>query len=102
MGGAGFSALLSRALTLAAREVPSLRAAQVTAGGTLEGLGDLEAQVGTRELNGGRVALLARLLGLLANFIGADLTMHLVRGAWPALALGNFNLVTGDEHDGEE
>ena len=46
MGSAGFRALLSRSLALANAEVPWLRAVHVKSGGSLEGLDEVEAQVG--------------------------------------------------------
>ena len=44
-GVAGFRSLLSRALTLARAEAPSLSAVQVAADGSLQGLDDLEPQI---------------------------------------------------------
>ena len=41
-GVAGFQSLASRALTLARSEAPSLSAVQVTADGSLQGLGEIE------------------------------------------------------------
>ncbi len=45
VGVAGFQSLASRALTLARPEAPSLSAAQVTADGSLQGLGEIETQI---------------------------------------------------------
>src|SRR6202142_4700094 len=44
-GVAGFRSLLSRALTLARAEAPSLSAVQVAADGSLQGLDELEPQI---------------------------------------------------------
>jgi len=89
MGDAGFRALLSRALANA--ECPSLRAVHVKADGSLEGLGDLHAQLGPTEFFEARVVLLAQLLGSLVAFIGEDLTLHLVREVWPNIPIDDFD-----------
>ncbi|HMH17333.1 MAG TPA: hypothetical protein VK572_04200 [Burkholderiales bacterium] len=83
MGNAGFHALLSRALARAKQEVPSLRAVQLKADGSLE----LDAQVEPEKIAEGRVNLLAQLLELLVAFIGEDLTLRLAREVWPKLPL---------------
>src|SRR6266581_1354980 len=82
MGNAGFHALLSRALALANAEVPWLRAVQVKAG-SFEGLDELQGQVDPEEIALGCIVLLAQLLGLLVVLIGENLTLRLVREAWP-------------------
>jgi hypothetical protein len=89
MGSAGFHALLSRALARAEAEVPSLRAVRINADGSLEGLSELELQVGPQEYAEARVVLLAQLLGLLEAFIGEGLTLRLAREVWPKLTFGN-------------
>jgi hypothetical protein len=97
MGSLGFRALLSRALVLANAEIPWLRAVHVKADGSLEGLGELEAGLGREEFLEGCVVLLAEFLGLLVTFIGEDLTLRLVREAWPKLPLLDFDLGKGDK-----
>ena len=79
----GFRALLSRALTLAKAEVPSLNMVQVRADGSLEGLEGIEQiqEAGAEEPAG--IVLVAYLLDLLVTFIGAPLTLSLVRDKWP-------------------
>src|SRR6202795_153664 len=79
MGNTGFRALLSRALARAEAEVPSLRAMQVKADGSLAGLDELEAQLDPGELAEGSVVLVAQLVELLVAFIGENLTLRLVR-----------------------
>jgi hypothetical protein len=74
-GTAGYSSLLSRALTLAKREVLALSELQVRPDGSLECLGGEAAQANP--------ALVAYLLSLLITFIGEDLTMRLVHDIWP-------------------
>ncbi len=86
MGKVGVRALVSRALALANAEAPSLRAVQVNAEGGLERMGELEAQFDPQVAEGSLV-LLAQLLGLLVAFIGENLTVRIVREAWPELCL---------------
>ena len=102
MGNTGFRALLSRALALANAEVPSLRAVQVKADGSLEGLDELEVQADPEELAKGSVVLVAQLLGLLVAFIGENLTLRLVREVWPKLSLNDVDLGTGDKNEKAE
>jgi hypothetical protein len=85
LGNVGFSALLSRALALAATEVKWLGVVHVDARGALEGLAEPQAKISPAESARGGVVLLAQLLGLLATFIGEDLTLRLVREVWPKL-----------------
>ena len=86
MGNGGFRALLSRALALASAEVSWLRAVQVKADGTLEGLEAPRAHLDPAEFLEGGVVLLAQLLGLLEAFIGPALTSRLVGEIWPQLS----------------
>ena len=99
MGNAGFRALLSRALALATMEVPLLRAVQVLADGTLEGLDKLEAKVVQDEIFEGRVELLAQLLGLMVTFIGEALMLQVVREVWPKLSLNEFDYGKGSKNE---
>jgi hypothetical protein len=99
MGIVGFRALLSRALALASAEVPWLRALQVKADGSLEELEKLDTQVEPAELFEGGVVLLAQLLGLLATFIGENLTLRLVGEVWPKLSLNGLDLGAGDTNE---
>ena len=92
MGNAGFRTLLSRALALAATEVPWLRAVRIKAEGPLEGLEDLQAKLDPDEFLEGGVVLLAQLLGLLVTFIGGNLTVRLVREIWPKVPLHDLDL----------
>src|ERR1700693_324949 len=99
MGNVGFGALLSRALTLANAEVAWLHAVHVRADGSLEVLDQLDAQVDPDEIFEGRVVLLAQLLGLLVAFIGAALTLRLVREVWPRLSLNGLDFGNGDKDE---
>jgi hypothetical protein len=79
----GFRSLLSRALTLARAEDPSLSAVQVAADGSLKGLDELEPQTGKEQARDGGAILIAQLIGLLRTFIGEGLTLRLVQDVWP-------------------
>src|SRR5450830_1234678 len=91
MGNTGFCALLSRALARAEADVPSLRAMQVKADGSLAGLDKLEVQASPEELAKGSVVLVAQLLGLLVAFIGETLALRLVREVWPKLSVNDLD-----------
>jgi hypothetical protein len=97
MGHGGFRALLARALKLAGAEVSWLRAVQVNADGTLEGLATPHARLTPAEFREGRVVLLAQLLGLLVAFIGPALTSRLVGEIWPQLAADKVDFGNGDK-----
>lgn len=97
MGNTGFRALLLRALARAEADVPSLRAMQVKADGSLAGLDKLEVQASPEELAEGSVVLVAQLLGLLVAFIGETLTLRLVREVWPKLSVNDLDFGKGDK-----
>ena len=86
-GVAGFRSLLSRALTLARAEAPSLSAVQVAADGSLKGLDELEPQIGKEQARDGGAVLISQLIGLLLTFIGEGLTLRLVQDVWPEAAV---------------
>src|SRR5579872_4508406 len=85
-GVAGFRSLLSRALTLARAEAPSLSAVQVAADGSFKGLAELASQADEQQAMDGGAILVARLVGLLLTFIGDGLTLRLVEDVWPEAA----------------
>ena len=87
-GLAGFRSLLSRALTLARAEAPSLSAVQVAADGSLKGLDELEPQIDIdkEQARDRGTILIAQLIGLLLTFIGEGLTLRLVQDVWPEAA----------------
>ena len=95
MGNTGFHALLTRALSVANAEDPSLRAVHVKADGSLEGLEELQAQGDPAEIAEGSVVLVAQLLGLLVAFIGEKLTLQMVRDVWPKLSLDDLDFDKG-------
>ncbi|MCU1304919.1 MAG: hypothetical protein JWQ87_5203 [Candidatus Sulfotelmatobacter sp.] len=77
-GVAGFRSLLSRALTLATAEAPSLSAVQVAADGSLKGLDELRLQVDADQAREAGLILITRLLGLLVRVVGEAMTLQLV------------------------
>ena len=77
-GVAGFRPLLSRALTLAKAEAPSLSAVQVAADGSLQGLDELGSQVDADQTTEAGIILITQLLGLLARVVGEAMTLKLV------------------------
>jgi hypothetical protein len=84
-GVAGFRSLLSRALTLARAEAPSLSAVEVARDGSLKGLDELASQTDKELARDGGI-LIAQLIGLLLTFIGEGLTLRLVQDVWPEAA----------------
>lgn len=79
----GFRSLLSRALTLAKAEVPSLHTVHIRADGSLEGCDAIEQghEPGAEEQAG--TVLVTHLLELLVLFIGEPLTLRLLHDKWP-------------------
>ena len=94
MGNIGFKALLSRALALAAAEIPSLLTLHINADGSFE----RAEGVGVDRTPEGGVVLVAQLLGLLATFIGEDLTLRLVREVWPKAPFDKSDLGKGSKN----
>ena len=88
-GVAGFQALAFRALAQAKGDAPSLWAAEITADGSLKGLGESEppVDIDNDSAGDGGVVLLERLLGLLLIFLGEPLTLNLISDLWPDAAL---------------
>jgi len=83
VGVAGFQALLTRALALAAAEVSWLKTVSVQADANLEGFEDAAHSLSAEAVAAGGTALLEQLLGLLNTFIGEALTLRLVQDIWP-------------------
>ena len=77
-GVAGFRSLLSRALTLARAEAPSLSVIQVAADGSLKGLGELRPRVDADQAREAGIILITQLLGLLVRVVGEATTLQLV------------------------
>ena len=97
MGVAGFVSLSSRALAMARADEPSLAAIGVRADGSLEGFEEFDRD---RDAGAARLAgeiLVARLVELLATFIGESLTVRLLNDIWPDASAGGT--IPGDgEH----
>ena len=74
----GFQALASRALALARSESPQLTAVQVTANGSLHGLGEVESQTSAHEDGEAGIILIAQLLGLFLTFLCEATTLRLI------------------------
>src|SRR5580704_4889095 len=74
----GFRSLLSRALTLARAEAPSLSAVQVAADGSLEGIDELRPHVDADQASEAGIILITQLLGLLVRVVGEAMTLQLV------------------------
>ena len=77
-GVAGFRSLLSRALTLARAEAPSLSAVQIAADGSLKGLDEPRPQVDADQTREAGIILITQLLGLLVRVVGEAMTLQLV------------------------
>jgi hypothetical protein len=77
-GVAGVRALLSRALTLARAEAPSLSAVQVAADGSLQSLDGLPPQIDADQSGEAGIILITELLGLLVPVVGEAITLPLV------------------------
>src|ERR1017187_11041249 len=97
VGVAGFYSLASRAMVLAKPEAPSLNAAQVSGDGALQGLSEIETQIGMNNdpAGEGGIILIDRLLGLLRIFLGEALTLSLLRNTWPGEPFDDRNAGNG-------
>lgn len=93
----GFHSLLSRALTLAKTEVPSLSTVHVSAEGSLEGFDGIDHNPKAGAAGQAGIILVAHLLELLVTFIGAPLMLRLLGDKWPAASLGQAPLRTEDK-----
>jgi hypothetical protein len=89
-------ALLARALHLARRDFPFLEGVRPgpSPDVCLEGLAERLRGVEHARATEGLAAVLANVLGLLATFIGDEITMRLVRDAWPDARLGGADAGT--------
>ena len=93
----GFRSLLSRALTLAKAEAPALNTVRVRADGSLEGFDGIEQSQEAGAAGQPGIVLVAHLLELLVTFIGAPLTLSLVRDRWPDAAVDGAELRTEEK-----
>ncbi len=93
----GFRSLLSRALTQATAEVPSLNMVRVGADGSLEGFDGIEQSQEAGAAGQAGISVVAHLLELLVTFIGAPLTLSLVRDKWPDASMNGADLRTEEK-----
>lgn len=98
-GAAGFHSLAARALTMSQAKAPSLCAMQVAADGSLQKLGEAEADSDKRQAYEGEVILVSELLGLLHAFIGEALTLRLLQDAWPNAVFDDCGSRHGEKHE---
>jgi hypothetical protein len=96
MGRMGFRALLAHALARAVKDAPLLQAVHVTSAGTLEDSDHSTAAAETVNPVEDSVALLARLIELLMDFIGENLTLRMLCEVWPTLLLSERDFNNGD------
>lgn len=96
VGDLGFNAVLSRALAIAKADIAWLRVVHVKPDGTLEGLDQLEAKVGPKEIAEGRVVLLAEFVSLLVELIGERLVLQLVHQAMPKVSKDDLYFGKGE------
>jgi hypothetical protein len=101
-GVSAFESLASRALALAKPEAPALGAAQITADGSMRGLGDCKPllddeinQTSDDQSDEHGVLLIAWILGLLLVFLGESLTLSLLKAEWPSDVFDEFSLGNG-------
>lgn len=83
LGLGGFRALLARSLSLAAADHPWLSELIIKDDSALEGFAALKAERRSTALVEGGVTVVAHLLELLVTFIGPDLTLAVLKEAWP-------------------
>lgn len=79
-GTDGYSALMRRALALAAKDMPAVKAVKLGPECRMDGL---EKLIADGEGDAAAVAIIGHLLSLLITFIGEALTLQLLREAWP-------------------
>ena len=101
VGRGGAAALLGRAVSLAKREFSYLAAVRLQADGPLSFDALRESLQGRTpgEAQAASTALLANLLGLLANLLGEDMGLRPVTSVWPNLLPGPGS-PTGGETEG--
>lgn len=98
-GIVGFRSLLSRALTLAKAEAPSLNMVHVSVDGSLNGFDGIEQSKEPAAAVQAGIVLVAHLLELLMTFIGQPLTLRLIRDKWPEASIDEADLETGGTYE---
>lgn len=101
VGRDGFYMLLQRALKRAEASHPALGKVRADRDGEvhLEGLAEAGRGAGLEEATAAAEAIVAEVLALLARFIGADMTIRLVRQAFPESFPGSKGEGTEELHD---
>jgi len=99
MGSGGFRALLTRALALAQNDVVWLRRAEVNADGILEAPPPPHLQISPEQMAEGSSIVLAHFLGLLVTFVGARITVIMVREAWPEISVDESEFLIEGSHE---
>lgn len=79
LGIGGYRSLMARALAMAKAETPSLDPVQVQPDGSLDWIGQIDADAA--------VVVLVNLLGLLTTFVGERMTLRLVLDGWSDASL---------------
>lgn len=83
LGTGGFHMLVSHALTRAQLEVAWLRHIRSKGDGSFEGLDDAYARTTPGVFKSGSGIVLTHLISLLVQFIGADMTLAVMKQSWP-------------------
>ena len=96
-GVQGFQTLLSRALTMAKAEAPSLSTVHVRPDGTLEGFDGMASCEEPEVQKQAGTVLVAHLLELLVTFIGEPLTLHILHDVWPDASSNGADLTIIEE-----
>ncbi len=99
MGKVGFTALLSRSLSIAGRQVSWLQSFHVTADGIIASRDHQAEALSPDDGNEGRIVLVATLLGLLETFVGEELMFRLLLEQWPQLSRSEFSVIKGDKNE---
>ena len=97
VGAEGFQALASRALALAKSESSRLSAVQVTASGSLRGLGEVESQTDADEDGEAGIILIAQLLGLFLTLLGEATTLRLIEDLRLQVDVGRESATTTED-----
>ena len=95
VGAAGYTALLSRAVSLAKADLASMDSVLVNSDGTLSGFDESRSQNADTSPSG-ELALLTRLLGLLFAFVGEAITLQIVRDVWSEASLEDLSVSLED------
>ena len=95
-GTAGYRVLLSRALSIAKSQDPSLGAFRINEEAELEEINGLTDASPGKEAG---VILISQLLSLLVTFIGERLTLLLVVEAWPDFVITDSQTLEKREHE---